>query len=126
MIVRIWRGETSADKAATYLQYLEATGVADYTRTAGNRGVLVLRRAVEDRLEWLTISWWDSIEDVRAFAGPDVAKAVYYPGDRDFLLTFEPTVGHYEVLIDHRPQSDGPRMGRRVRSADGGPGAPGG
>jgi len=36
---------------------------------------------------------------VKRFAGEEVDKARYYPEDREFLLEFEPTVIHYEVLV---------------------------
>lgn len=51
----------------------------------------------EGRAEFLLISLWDSMEAVRRFAGDDAEKAVYYPADKDYLLTFEPKVAHYEV-----------------------------
>jgi len=45
-------------------------------------------------------SRWDSWEAILAFAGPEPDKAVYYPEDREFLLTLEPNVEHYEVMVD--------------------------
>jgi heme-degrading monooxygenase HmoA len=45
----------------------------------------------------LTLSYWVSLEAIRAFAGADIAVAKYYPEDRQYLLEFEPTVQHYEV-----------------------------
>jgi hypothetical protein len=35
---------------------------------------------------------------IHGFAGDDVEVAKYYPEDRDYLLEFEPTVVHYEVV----------------------------
>lgn len=45
-------------------------------------------------------SRWDSWDSIRAFAGPEPSKAVYYPEDREFLLSLEPNVEHFEVLVD--------------------------
>jgi hypothetical protein len=59
--------------------------------------VLVLRRDETDRTEFIFISLWESMEVIRGFAGDDVERARYYPEDRDFLLSLEPTVGHYET-----------------------------
>lgn len=100
MIARIWRGRTRAAQADTYLAYLEATGLADYTRTPGNRGLRVLRRVEGDVAEFLLITLWDSMDAVRAFAGPEPERAVYYPEDDEYLLEKDPTVSHYEVLVD--------------------------
>lgn len=99
MIARVWRGVTNAEKADQYYDYLMRTGVKDYSQTAGNRGVQVLRRVGEGQAEFLLISFWDSFESIRRFAGEDIERAVYYPEDKDYLLTLEPKVTHYEVLL---------------------------
>ncbi len=98
MIARIWHGVTSTSKADAYFQVLKADGLKEYRATPGNRGVVVLRRLEGDRTHFLLITFWDSFDAIRGFAGPDPERAVYYPQDKDFLLEFEPTVSHYEVL----------------------------
>ena len=100
MIARIWHGVTAAEKAEEYLDYLNETGVPDYRATEGNRGVYVLRKIEGDRAHFLTVSFWGSIEEIKRFAGPDPERARYYPEDERFLLDFEPTVGHYEVVVE--------------------------
>lgn len=114
MIVRIWHGETGVDKTESYFDYLQRTGVGDYQTTAGNRGVMVLRRVLSDRTEWLTISLWDSLEAIRGFAGDDIDRAVYYPADADYLLSFEPEVRHYELLLQAGGPAEPDRSSRSV------------
>lgn len=99
MIARLWHGMTRAAQADEYLDYLNSTGVPDYRRTPGNRGVYVLRRTEGDIAHFLLISLWESREAIRQFAGEDIEKAHYYPADKDFLLEFEPRVTHYDVLL---------------------------
>jgi heme-degrading monooxygenase HmoA len=98
MIARTWHGRVPAEKADAYLDYLKATGLADYARTPGNRGVQVLRRIDGGVAHFVLTSFWDSLDAVRAFAGDDPERAHYYPEDDDYLLEREPTVAHYEVL----------------------------
>jgi heme-degrading monooxygenase HmoA len=98
MIARIWRGITPAAKADAYFIYLQATGLKEYCSIEGNRGVQVLRRIEGERAEFLLISFWDSYDAIRKFAGDDFETAVYYPEDKDFLLVMEPKVMHYEIL----------------------------
>ncbi len=98
MIARTWHGMVRAEDAERYHAYLLETGVPDLKRTPGNRGVYVLRRREGDRAHFLLISLWESREAIRAFAGDDLERARYYPGDAKFLLELEPTVTHYEVL----------------------------
>jgi len=86
-----------AVKGDDYAAYLRRTGVKQCRATPGNRGVEVLRRTVGDETHFLFISFWDSMDAIRTFAGDDVERAHYYPEDRDYLLELEPTVTHYEV-----------------------------
>jgi len=50
----------------------------------------------------MTVTHWESEEDIRAFAGDDLLRAKYYPEDQSFLLEFEPMVQHFVVAaIEH-------------------------
>lgn len=98
MIARIWHGVTTAAKVDEFLDYINRTGVSDYRATEGNQGVYVLRRIEGEEVHILTVSVWESMEKVKAFAGPDPEKSRYYPEDEEFLIGFEPSVKHYEVV----------------------------
>jgi heme-degrading monooxygenase HmoA len=98
MIARIWRGWVRTDRAAEYVDYIVGTGMAEYRNTPGNRDAQMLTRDLGDgRTEVVTMSWWDSLDSIRAFAGDDITAAKYYPEDEDFLIAHEDTVTHYEV-----------------------------
>jgi heme-degrading monooxygenase HmoA len=99
MIARIWKGETPESKADQYFDFLKATGIKDYQETKGNQGVFVLRRKHEGHAEFFLLSLWESWDAIREFAGDDVDKAFYYPEDPQYLLSMEPEVEHYEVLL---------------------------
>lgn len=98
MIARTWHGRVPAAQADAYHAYLLRTGLGDYASTPGNRGVQVLRRTEGEIAHFLLITLWDSLDAIRAFAGPDYERARYYPEDDDYLLEREPFVTHYEVL----------------------------
>jgi heme-degrading monooxygenase HmoA len=97
MIARIWRGVVRLDDADVYADYVRETGFAKYARTPGNRGAWMLRRDEGDRTEILTLSLWDSVDAIRAFAGDDIEAAVLYPEDERYLVG-ESTVTHYHVV----------------------------
>lgn len=99
MIARIWRGLTREADKDTYFNYLQQTGLKEYTATPGNRGVWVLCRLREGEAESLLISLWESYEAIQAFAGPNYQDAVYYPEDERFLLEKEPHMAHCQALI---------------------------
>jgi len=98
MIARTWHGIVPREKAEAYFKYLSETGVQECKATPGNRGVHVLRRIDGDKAYFLFISYWESMEAIRAFAGERTELARYYPEDRDYLLDLKPHVMHYEVL----------------------------
>lgn len=98
MIARIWHGTTNTEKADEYLEYLNKTGIPDYRKTPGNRGAFVLRRIENGIAHFQTVSFWDSIESIKNFAGEDYERARYYDEDKNFLLEFEPNVTHYELF----------------------------
>lgn len=98
MIARSWRGFTRAADAEGYLEYLHATGLREYRGTAGNLGVLALRRIEGERAEFLLVTLWESEAAVRRFAGDDPERAVFYPEDDRFLLERDERVRHYEVV----------------------------
>jgi heme-degrading monooxygenase HmoA len=98
MIARIWKGATRADDADAYVEYLNETGVKEYTATEGNRGVHMLRRLEGDRCEFLMLTFWDSMEAVKGFAGDEPERAVFYPEDDRFLIERDLTSSHWEVV----------------------------
>ena len=100
MIARTWRGTTKAEDAERYLDYLHQTGLAEYRKVEGNRGVLALRRVGNGQAEFLLLSLWDSESAIRQFAGPDIDRAVFYPEDEQFLIDRDDHVTHYEVVFD--------------------------
>ena len=98
MITRMWRGWVGTDRAAEYVDYVDRTGLAGYRDTPGNHGAEVWTRDLGDgRTEVTTVSWWESIDDIRGFAGDDIARAVFYPEDDGYLIDRETTVTHHEV-----------------------------
>ncbi len=98
MIARLWRGTVASDDADAYAAYIYETGVSDYTSTRGNRAVYMLRRQTGEECEFVLVSLWDSMDDIRAFAGDDVERAVFYPEDDRFLVERDLQVRHYEVV----------------------------
>lgn len=98
MIARTWHGVVPENKGEEYFGYLKKTGLSDYEKTPGNRGVYVFRRTENGKTHFLLLSLWEDWESIRQFAGDEMEKARYYPEDEEYLLELEPFVTHYEVL----------------------------
>ncbi len=98
MIVRMWHGRVPATKAAAYRKFLNERAIPDYRSVQGNISVHILERAEGDVTHFVTLTFWENVEAIQGFAGNQIDVARYYPEDEDFLLEFEPTVTHYEVV----------------------------
>ncbi len=98
MIVRMWHGRVPTEKANAYREFTNGRAIPDYRSIKGNLSVFVLERNEDDITHFMTLTFWESLESIKAFAGEDVEAAKYYPEDKDFLLEFEPRVMHYEVV----------------------------
>jgi antibiotic biosynthesis monooxygenase (ABM) superfamily enzyme len=99
MIARVWHGATRAEDADAYAAYVEKTGLESARALPGNRGTLVLRRVNGDRAEFETILLFDSLDDVRAFAGDDIETAVFYPEDDEYLVDRDLVSRHFDVDV---------------------------
>jgi heme-degrading monooxygenase HmoA len=97
MIALIGHGWTLQGHNDEYWLFLHEHAFPDYPTTPGIAGVRVLRRLDGEQAHFLTLSYWDSLEAIRAFAGDEIERAKYYPEDQHYLLEFEPEVEHYEV-----------------------------
>jgi heme-degrading monooxygenase HmoA len=96
--MRIWRGVVATERLVEYVRYIEQTGLTEYADVPGSEGAqMVTRDLGGGRTEVMTVSWWDSLESIRRFAGPDPERAKYYPEDDDYLLEMDEQVKHYVV-----------------------------
>src|SRR5260370_10558435 len=104
LIARIWHGQTAAAMADDYTRYLYEKGVRTIARIPGNCGVQMLRKVRDDIADFQVISYWDSLEAIKLFAGDDYEKVRHLPNDAKYLIGAEPTVQHFEVVVNDRPQ----------------------
>jgi hypothetical protein len=71
MIARIWKGAVRTSDGDAYADYIHRTGM---------------------------FTLWESLDAVKAFAGDDYERAVYYPEDDRYLVERDLTTSHYEVI----------------------------
>ena len=103
MIARRWRGRVRAADFDAYLTYLEESGIAALRATPGNEGVVVFRHLDEsgDGADVEVVSYWRTVDDIRAFAGDDISVARFFPDDDRYLIDRELTVRH--DVVDQYP-----------------------
>jgi heme-degrading monooxygenase HmoA len=104
MISRVWHGFTSHANANAYETLLRSKVLPGIRQVRGYRGAYLLRREVGDEVEFVTITRFDDLDAVRAFAGEDYAAAVVLPEAERLLSHYDERVGHYETVL--APESE--------------------
>lgn len=99
-IARIWRGRTSAARADEYAVYLQEVGVTPLLEKS--LGAQMFREDRDGESEFVTISYWESIEAMSRFAGPDPRRIHHLPRDAEFLIELPDSVQVLEIAL-HRP-----------------------
>ena len=97
MIARVWRGWTSPENADAYEKLLRVRVLPGLRYIDGYRGGYILRQEDQGEVEFFVMNFFDSLEAVRAFAGPDYTVPVFEPEARLLLSKVEPLARHYEV-----------------------------
>jgi heme-degrading monooxygenase HmoA len=98
VIARVWRGVAlGAANADAYRRHLTANVLPALKKIPGHREARVLRREEAQRVEFLVMTFWDSMDAIRRFAGEDPERAVVEPEARAVLAEYDDFVRHYEV-----------------------------
>lgn len=97
MIARIWHGYTKPEDADAYEAMLKPEMLPGIGKVPGYRGGYVLRRLLEGEVEFVTIMIWESVEALKAVAGPNYTVSII-PEDRlKYLSRHESHAAHYEI-----------------------------
>jgi heme-degrading monooxygenase HmoA len=100
MISRIWHGWTNRDNADAYEKLLRTEIFINIEKKSihGYRGIHLLRRDVDEGVEFVTIMWFENMDAVCAFAGEEYEVAVVPPKARKLLSRFDGISAHYSVI----------------------------
>ncbi len=102
VVARMWHGRTLTSRADEYYAYLKEAGIDKIEAIEGNLGAQVLRRTNGKTTQFIVISYWESRDAIKKFAGEDIEKTHFLPKDPQYLLELEPKVKHFDVLYDGR------------------------
>jgi heme-degrading monooxygenase HmoA len=103
MVAREWKGRVPAARADEYYGYLMDAGVKKMRSIPGNLGVQAMRRREGDAVEYTVISYWESRDAIKRFAGEDIEKPHHLPKDPDYLIELPKRVLHYDVAYRDFP-----------------------
>lgn len=95
-IARIWRGRTRTQDADAYATYLYEHGIRPLAERA--LGVQMLREDRPGETEFVTISYWESVEAMSRYAGEDPRRIRHLERDAEFLIELPEGVQVLEIV----------------------------
>jgi hypothetical protein len=98
-IARIWRGRTRRERADEYEHYIYEVGIKPLIEKA--LGVQNFREDRETESEFMTISYWESVEAMTRFTGGDPGQIHHLPRDEEFLIELPHSVQVLRILTSH-------------------------
>jgi heme-degrading monooxygenase HmoA len=97
MIARLWRGRADAENAPDYVRHIAETVFPSLQDMQGHRGAQLLRRAVDGRVEFLAVTFWESRDHIRQFTGANIDVAKVEPKAHELLSDYDRFAQHFEV-----------------------------
>lgn len=97
MVARVWRGWTKAEDADAYEKLLREVVYPGLQTIDGYLGGYILRYDSKHETEFVAMNLFESLDAVKAFAGPDYDIPVFEPEARRLLSKVEPIARHYAV-----------------------------
>ena len=98
-IARIWRGRTRCEVADEYEAYNYEVGIRPLLRKA--LGVQTFRADRENETEFMTVSYWESVEAMSKFTGGDPTQIHHLERDEEFLIELPKEVEILRLLTSH-------------------------
>ena len=101
MIARVWHGYTKPEDADAYEAMLKPELLPGISAAPGYKGSYLLRCDRGHEVEFITILFWQSLDDLRALAGADYEAAVIPEERRKYLSHYDARAEHFEVAATH-------------------------
>jgi len=102
MVLRLWRGFAYAGAPAeAYEAMLKPELLPGVGKVKGYRRSWLLRREAGPETEFVTLMLWDSLDAIRAVAGPDIETAIVPEARRRHLARYDARSSHYAVAATH-------------------------
>jgi antibiotic biosynthesis monooxygenase (ABM) superfamily enzyme len=101
MVARIWHGWTTPENEMAYQTILLSEVIPGIRakNLPGFRKMEVMKRQINGEIEFTTVMWFDSLENIKSFAGDDYETAYIPERARAVLKRFDNKAIH-RVLVE--------------------------
>jgi hypothetical protein len=97
-IARTWTCRADPKNPDVYPKHFRDTVLPELDRIPGFLGAMLMRRELDNAVEYTVLTRWVSMDVIRRFTGRDVNCAVVDPNIAVALLDYDKTVQHAEIL----------------------------
>jgi antibiotic biosynthesis monooxygenase (ABM) superfamily enzyme len=105
MICRLWRGWSTPENAEAYERVVRGEVIPgiEARKIPGFRHIDLMRRDLDDEVEFQTLMWFDSLDSIIAFMGEDYTVSHVPPQAQAVLKRLDNRAAQFED-IDRREQ----------------------
>ena len=98
MISRHWTGIAKKERAHEYIAHLQNDTFKQIANIDGFISAQILKRELDEGIEFLIITEWRTVDAIREFAGADFGTAVVPNLVHDIMIKYDNKVRHYEIF----------------------------
>jgi len=103
MIERHWKGIAHFKEADNYIKHLTLETFPHLATIQGFVRSSILNRETGEGVEFLIVTVWQSLDAIKQFAGEQAEIAVVPPTVQNMMVSYDPHVSHYSVVLEYKP-----------------------
>lgn len=98
MVIREWRARAEPARMDAYPKHFRDMVAPELRHVPGFLGAHLIQTLLDEEVEFVVLTRWESMDSIRGFAGEDLEHAKVEPGAVAALRSYDDTVRHYEVI----------------------------
>jgi heme-degrading monooxygenase HmoA len=103
MIERVWLARAAnRENFNSYEAYFRRVVLPELNAVGGYRGAKLVQRDRDGGVEIIVVTYWDSLDAVRGFAGDDINRAHVRPEAAALFTDYDRSARHYEIVFEER------------------------
>jgi heme-degrading monooxygenase HmoA len=96
----MWRGFAIRERADDYVKHIQQSVVPELSQIDGFKGIYLLRQNSPGGVEFVVLTFWESMDAIRKFAGENPEVAVVAPAAQVLFREYDAEVKHFEIALN--------------------------
>jgi len=99
MVERHWKGITSIENSDRYIKHLLEDTFPQLSKIKGFKEASILKREINNGIEFLIATKWESFDSIKKFSGENIEIAVIPLKVKRLMKSYDLKVSHYEIVV---------------------------